>query len=49
MLIVSVQLQAQIGNDRVPVLDGPRMGGALGSKGGFHLILDALLCGGMAE
>ena len=52
MLFMSVQLQAQIGNESIPALDRPRMSGALGSKGCFRrclLILEALLCVGMAE
>ena len=49
VFLVPVQLQAQIGNDRVSVLDGPRMGGAFGYQGGVGLSLEALLRAGMAE
>jgi len=40
-----VQLQAQIGNQGISALDRPRMGSALGSKGGLcrcPLILKAV-------
>ena len=49
MFLVPVQLQQQVGNDRVSVLDGPRMGGAFGYQGGVGLSLEALLRGGIAE
>ena len=49
VFLVPVQLQAQIGNDRVSVLDGPRMGGAFGYQGGVGLSLEALLRAGIAE
>jgi hypothetical protein len=52
VLLVPEHLQPQVGNDRITGLDGPRMGCALGSKGGFRrylLVLEAFLRAGMAE